>query len=114
MPTDKPSAEWTKKEVLKNLRESVGSGETVRAQVFLMDHMDGDLQKTVKDLVETAKDQVGKSGATAEVGKIHKLAKSFSIEAAPDLLAALADQPGVKTVLPSEIADIYPKPVKEA
>lgn len=102
---------WNKDEVLKDLREKAGPSGTVRAQVFLSGDA-GDVGKAAHALVEAARKRAGRRGA-ASIGKIHRLAKSFSIEASPDVLAAIADAPGVKSILPSEIEDIYPKPVPE-
>jgi hypothetical protein len=110
MATEKPTSDWTKLEVLKGLREKAGPGGTVRALVFLAEDGDGDLVKVIQRLVETAQSKAGERTAAA-IGKVHRLAKSFSIETTPEVLAALAEQPGVRSILPSEIDDIYPKPV---
>jgi hypothetical protein len=106
-------AEWTKAEVLKQLRSTAKPGKPVRAQVFLNDDVgSGDLQAAVQKLV-TAAQKLSRGRSTPQIGKIHKLAKSFSVNADVETIAALTDLPDVKTVLPEEVSDIYPKPVKE-
>ena len=97
------SSQWTKTQVLKHLREKAQTGEPVKAQVFLNEDA-GDVSAVVKTIEKAAKTPL-------QVGKIHKLAKSFSVTADPEALAAIADMPNVKSVLPAEIDDIYPKPL---
>lgn len=108
MATD--DSTWTKSAVLKELCEQAGPSGTVKAQIFLTEDVAGDLANAVEHLVETAQRKAGER-TVATIGKVHQLAKSFSIEATPNVLAAIADDPVVKAILPSEIADIYPKPV---
>jgi hypothetical protein len=112
---DDPSPDWSKASVVARLRERAGPGEAVRAQVFLHDSVAADdLIGTVENLVQTAKQQASLGKHPVEVGKIHRLAKSFSIKADPDFVATLAALPAVKSILPSEIDDIYPKPVRRS
>src|SRR5262245_28590277 len=104
------SPQWTIANVLKELRAKAKPGEGVRVQVFLKDHIsDDELHKVVEDIVEKAKAHASK-GPFA-LGRIHRLAKSFSVTADPDTMAVIAASPAVKTILPAEIEDIYPKPV---
>jgi len=112
---DERSPDWSKAGVLARLREHAGPGEAVRAQIFLHDSVPADdLIGAVEGLVRTAQKQAGLGKHQVEVGKIHRLAKSFSIKADPDFVATLAALPAVKSILPSEIDDIYPKPVKRS
>ncbi len=111
---DMTSPEWSKEAVIRQLRRKAADGRSVRAQVFLKDDVSsGQLRDVVEQNVEDAKSQVGQSGTSATVGKIHNLAKSFSIDATPDVVEAIAAMPSVKSILPSEISDIYPRPVKD-
>jgi hypothetical protein len=104
------SPQWTIANVLKELRAKAKPGEGVRAQVFLKDHIaDDEVHKVVEDIVAKVKKRSAK-GPLA-LGKIHRLAKSFSVTADPDTMAAIAESPAVKTILPAEVEDIYPKPV---
>ena len=97
-----PTDDWTTPQVLKRLRERVKSGEQVSAQVFLRDDVTADaLSETVASLVESA---------DAKLGKVHRLAKSFSVRGSPEALEQIARSSAVKSILPSEIEDIYPKP----
>lgn len=105
-------SDWSKAEVLRQLGSTAKPGERVRAQVFLNEDVGSDdLQATVKRIVADAE----ASGATRrplEVGKIHRMAKSFSVEGDAETIAVMTEQPAVKTILPAEVSDIYPKPVK--
>ena len=112
MKSDTSSSEWSMPEVLARLRAKVGKGEPVEVQVFLHDDTPSDsLPDLAKQIVESAKKKVG-AKAAAEVGKVHQLAKSFSLKADVDTLAALSKAANVKTILPSEVDDILPRPVK--
>ena len=112
MAEDKTSPQWTKRQVVQRLREG-GSDQPVSVQVFLSDDVpDGDVSSAVKKIVSDVESSARKGGLPLKVGKVHQLAKSFSIEADPDIIAAIADQPGVKSILPSKVDDIYPKPTK--
>jgi hypothetical protein len=109
----RPSGQWTSAAVLKQLRKAAERGEAVSAQVFLNDDVsDENLPEVVERLVTKADRKAGKAGAPAKVGKIHRLAKSFSLEADPDVIAAVAEMQAVKTILPSQISDVFPRPVK--
>jgi hypothetical protein len=110
MEHDSPSSQWSKPEILDRLRAATAKGQSVKAQVFLNDDLPADdLHQLATKIVESAKKKVGKHAA-AELRKIHQLAKSFSIEADVDTLAEVANAPGVKTILPSEIPDVLPRP----
>jgi len=112
MKTARPSAEWTARNVLDQLRAKAPKGRPVAAHVFLYDDTPADrLPDLAKTIVEAAKKQVGRSAA-AEVGKVHPLARSFSVTADVDTLAALSKMPNVKAILPSEVDDILPRPIK--
>jgi hypothetical protein len=105
-------SDWSKAEVLKQLRATAQPGKPVRAQVFLNDDIaSDDLQAAIKKILTAARKK-SKANSPPEIGKIHRMAKSFSVNADPETIAALTDLPAVKSVLPAEIADIYPRPVK--
>ena len=106
------SPEWTIGNVIKELRAKARPGEGVSVQVFLKDDVaDDQVHAVVQDIVGGLKDRV-KSKVPVALGKVHRMAKSFSVTADPDTMAAIAASPAVKTILPSEIEDVYPKPVK--
>lgn len=101
-------------EVLKQLRAQAAAGRPVAAQIFLNDDAPTEsLPELAQQIVQGAMKEVGKH-AVADVRKIHRLAKSFSVVADVDTLAAVAGNPGVKTILPSEVGDVFPRPVKPA
>ena len=110
MKSAESSPEWSASEVLARLRAGAEQGQPVSVQVFLHDDVPAKgLQQTAKKIVDAAKKKVGKH-ASAELHKVHQLAKSFSLKADLDTLTAVAGAPGVKTILPSDIPDILPKP----
>jgi hypothetical protein len=110
MKPDAPSSEWSAQEVLAQLRAKTDKGKPVSAQVFLHDDTSAeDLSRVAKKIISAAKKKVGKQAA-AELGKVYRLAKSFSIEADMETLTAVANTPEVKTILPSDVSDIFPKP----
>jgi len=112
MTADIPSSEWSIPEVLARLRTQAGEGKPVSAQVFLHDDTPAEkLPDVAQEIIDAAKKKIGKRAA-ADLGKVHRLAKSFSLVADVDTLAALAKMPEVKTILPSDIPDIFPRPVK--
>jgi hypothetical protein len=102
MAEREPSDDWTTPQVLKRLREQAKSGEPVSMQVFLRDDVSADA------LGETAASLVG--SVDAKLGKVHRLAKSFSVRGSPEALEQIARSSAVKSILPSEIEDIHPKP----
>jgi hypothetical protein len=112
MKDDRSSSQWATANVLAQLRARAGDKGKIAAQVFLHDDSPAnDLSDMAQKIVSAAKQKVGKE-ATAELGKVHQLAKSFSLQADVDTLAAIADMPDVKTILPSEVTDILPRPTK--
>jgi hypothetical protein len=112
MTKDRDYAQEGIDQALAQLRAQAGEGGQAAAQIFLHDDTPAsDLPDVAKKIVSAAKQKVGKT-ATAELGKVHQLAKSFSLRADVDTLTAVANMPDVKTILPSEITDIFPRPVK--
>lgn len=112
MATDRESLQQGIDRALEQLRAQADKGGPVSAQVFLHDDTPAaNLPDVVDRIVSAAKQKVGKT-ATAELGKVHQLAKSFSLKADLDTLTAVANSPDVKTILPSELTDIFPRPVK--
>jgi hypothetical protein len=108
-----PSSEWDKKTVIERLRAQSKGSKPVAAQVFLAgDKATGNLSELAQELVKAAASKTAGKPKPAAVGRVSDLAKSFSLTAHPDVFAALAKNPAVKSILPSEIEDIYPKPVK--
>ncbi|MFL4971947.1 MAG: hypothetical protein ACJ8DQ_03015 [Xanthobacteraceae bacterium] len=111
MKSGESSSEWTIPEVLARLRES-GKGKPVQAHVFLSDDVPAEqLPDLARQMITAAKKKVGEHAA-AELGKIHGLAKSFSLKADVDTLSAVAKMPNIKAILPSEVEDVFPRPVK--
>jgi hypothetical protein len=101
--------DWTTHNVVTRLRQKRGADGLASAQVFLDGADDEALDTAVHRLVGAAQRET--TGASAEIGKMHRLARSFGVRATPDLIAALGRQPGVKAVLPAEIEDVFPRPV---
>jgi hypothetical protein len=112
MPTHKANAdEWSLDQVVHELRRQAGADGVADAHVFLDDSLVGDVDGLAHNLVRTARQRSG-SGQKADIGKVHDLARSFALRADPTVIAELGRQPGVRAILPSRIADAFPKPVR--
>ena len=100
---------------LKRLYANARLGEKVSVHVFLHGASgDPKLEDEVKNIVERAAGAAGDSLGGPEIRKISRLARSFSLSAEPRTLEALAKQPEVKGILPAQIEDVYPAPVRRS
>jgi len=111
---DTSSADWSLESVMETLRKQVKNGTAV-VQVFL------DAPQTKQDLkleaerhVEEATRRTNQPSASASIGNVHQLARSFSVTASPDVIEQIARAPGVRAILPSEVSDILIRPVRKA
>jgi hypothetical protein len=94
------------------LRNTASAGEGASANVFFHDSVPADaLTDAAKKAIEQASKRVGRPGEVT-VGRVHRLAKSVSVRGDPDIIAELSNLDGVKSILPSQVEDIYPRPVK--
>jgi hypothetical protein len=110
---DKPTPEWTSEAVVKRLQERVASGQPTSVQVFVTDAVkSAELQSKAQEIVADTRAQLGLPPEAVQLGKIYPVAKSFSLTSTkPQVFEALAKRAEVKTLLESEQADIFPKPV---
>lgn len=90
-------------------RAQTGDDGNVRAHVFLDDSVGSDLAAAAVFLLNSVS---GMAGPSPKLGRISHLARSFAVTGTPELIEALRRQPGVRSVLPAEIDDIYPKPAQ--
>jgi hypothetical protein len=114
MTEDKPSMEWSPEAVRRQLKKTAAERAegSVNAQVFFDESVSADyLPKAAERAITEAAARVGRS-ACVKVSRVHKLANSVSVIGDPDVIAELVTVSPVKTVLPSEIEDIYPKPTR--
>ncbi len=113
MPDDTPaSPEWGIDHIRKLLKAKAAGTGRVSANVFLHDSVSAEqLSGAVKEAIDKAAQRLGRA-ASVEIGKVHRLAKSVSVKGDPEVIAELSNADSVKTILPSEIEDIYPKPVE--
>ncbi|CBS89843.1 hypothetical protein [Azospirillum lipoferum] len=108
--TDPAAADWTTEKVLEILRAQAAQGEHPSAQVFLADNVTAtEVGDRARDIVTTAAAKTSSPDAT--INHVRRFAKSFSVSAAPDVIAAIAECRDVKSILPNRIDDVYPKPV---
>jgi hypothetical protein len=105
----KPSVNWKMESVLAQLHERAKGSGTVAAQVFLSGS-ESDIGVAARQIVSEAAGVARVGSKPPSIGRISTLAKSFSLTAEPAVFDALARHPRIKSILPSEIADIYPKP----
>ena len=104
---DQTSKEWTVEAVLHQLERRAAAGKNPAMQVFLKESIPArSLQSTYEQIVNSAP-----PGKGPEVGKLRSLARSFVVKGRIDELKRIAHHPDVSAILPSEIADIFPKPM---
>jgi hypothetical protein len=106
-----PSEKWRMESVLAQLREQAKGSGTVAAQVFLSGS-ESDIGEVARRIVSEAARAAGVVSKPPSIGRVSTSAKSFSLTAEPAVFDALARHPRIKSILPSVIADIYPKPRK--
>lgn len=108
-----PSPEWAAKTVAKRLRKAAEAGAApVSAQVFVEESVPShELQATAEQIVTESSKTLGLGPNAVRVGKIHPLAKSFSITSdSPEVFEEIIKRQDVKTILESEQQDILPRP----
>lgn len=87
--------------------------ETRSAQVFLEPtETDEDLGAEAARRLRAAAEAVQAAPESATLGKVHRLARSFSVQAAPEVIEALEKAPGVRSVLANEQPDLLIRPVR--
>jgi hypothetical protein len=97
---------------MATLRQHAKDG-SASAQVFLDDPIDvQDLGSEVERRVQEATRRANCPPDSANIGKVHRLARSFSIKAAPEVIEEIGRAPGVGAILPSEIPDVLIRPVR--
>jgi hypothetical protein len=105
--------EWSAKRVREMLEQNAAGSGQASANVFFHDSVSADqLSDAAQQAVAQAAKRLGRP-ATLKVGLVHRLAKSVSVKGDPALIAELSNLENVKAILPSEINDIYPKPVRK-
>ena len=101
------------KAVASILAES--EGPRVDAVLFFDDSVPAsDLEERINDLIVQAEEAGSRSEAPAQIGQISSFAKSVALEVDRGVFEEICRSADVKTVLPSKVRDIYPKPVGES
>jgi hypothetical protein len=107
-------SEWSPEQIRKMLELGAAAAGSVSANVFFKDAVSADeLSAAADDAIKQAAKRLGRAAPDATVGRVHRLAKSVSVRGDPELIAELSNADTVKTILPSKIEDIYPKPVQK-
>ena len=106
-----PKERWNTESVLAQLREQAKGSGTATAQVFLSGS-EADAGEAARRVVSEVAGVLGAGSKPPAIGRVSTLAKSFSLTAEPAIFDALARNPRIKSILPSMISDIYPKPTK--
>src|SRR4051812_2435234 len=108
------SSEWSREEIRKKLERRATATGNVSANVFFEDVVSADnLPSAMKDAIQQAAKRLGRAVSDVSVERVHRLAKSVSVKGDPALIAELSNAVTVKTILPSEIEDVYPKPLNK-
>jgi hypothetical protein len=106
------ASEWSAKRVREMLEKNAASSGQASANVFFHDSVSADqLHDVAQQAITQAAKRLGRP-PSLKVGPVHRLAKSVSVKGDPSLIAELSNLENVKAILPSEIDDIYPKPVR--
>jgi len=91
---------------------AAAQGDRVSASVFFDDSVPAaDVERKIGELVDKAREALPASGHEVKIGTPSKLAKSVGLEVDRDMFKEICRSADVKTVLPSKIKDIKPKPV---
>ncbi|PZQ60319.1 MAG: hypothetical protein DI570_14105 [Phenylobacterium zucineum] len=109
MPPPPDRTDLSKAAVLGRLQAETPPGKTVSANLFL-DVPEDEMEAAASRLLECAIADSPEDAAPT-LGKVHKLARSISLRATPDVLAKLAGTDIVREILPSEVDDILPQPL---
>jgi len=108
------SSESDSEDIRKALENKAGVGGRVSANVFFHSKISADaLNAAAQSAIKQVAKKLGRSASDVSVGRIHRLAKSVSVDGDPDFIAELSNIDDVKTILPSEVDDVYPKPAKK-
>ena len=109
-PTTSP--EWNTESVRRQLKAKSSGSTAWSTQVFFDPAIPGDkLAETAQNAIRTVTSRFGRR-ARVRIGKVYPLANSVTVHGDPDQIAELMGLDQVRSVLPSEIDDIYPKPVR--
>ena len=106
-----PSSEWTTKEILDHLRSRTTPDAPVKLHVFLQGSVSPDKTEEVAHRIADAA-TAATGAAPAKISSVRRLARSFSVTADLPTLEAIARQDEVRAILPADIEDAYPKPVR--
>ena len=106
-----PKEGWDTESVLAELRQQAKGNGTATAQVFLSGS-EADIGEAARRVVSEVAGVSRASSTGPAIGRVSTLAKSFSLTAEPAIFDALARNPRIKSILPSVMSDIYPKPTK--
>ncbi|MDA4845256.1 hypothetical protein [Hoeflea poritis] len=107
------SSKWKKAAVVESLRKQARPNRPPTAQIFLEENIDlgsSSLEGFIRHFVEHASIKSKGTSVGPEIGKLHHMARSFSVTADPEFFAEIAKSPLVKSILPTKVDDIFPKP----
>jgi hypothetical protein len=106
------SGDWSLESVMETLRKQAKGG-SASAQVFLDESTsEKDLNREAERQVQEATRRANQPLGSASIGKVHRLARSFSVQAAPEVIEEIGRAQGVRAILPSELPDVLIRPVR--
>ena len=109
-PAHAAAASWGPEEVLARLRAQTRPGGRARLHVFLTSAVAAECtEQAARRITDLAVAETGTSAA--EIGPVRRSARSFLVAAELPALEAIARCPEVSAVLPTDIEDVYPRPV---
>jgi hypothetical protein len=106
------SLEWESEAVVKRLQETTSPRQPSYVNVFLTDDVaPSDFAEKAKEIVSDASERLNLPADAVKIGKMYRLAKSFSISSdVPKGFDTIANHSDVKTIRESAQADILPQP----
>jgi hypothetical protein len=108
----KASPEWESQAVADRLRKATAPGQPSSVQVFLTDDVAADeLPAKAQEIIKEASASLNLPADALKLGKVHRLAKSFSLSTdVPTVFETIARRSDVKSLLDSAQPDILPRP----
>jgi hypothetical protein len=105
------SEEWSTDKVRDALKKAAAESGQASANIFFEPSVSAEqLPEAARTAIDKASAKTGTSKPTIE--RIHRLSRSVSVRGDPDTIAEMARAENVKAILPSEIDDIYPRPIR--
>jgi hypothetical protein len=110
---EQASQEWSPERVRELLLRQADSSGLVRANVFLEREVPAsEIESAVGRAIEAAAKRCGRTAAV-RIQRVHALAKSAGLLGDAEVIAAMAGLAGIRAILPAQVEDPYPRPLRK-